>query len=98
MEERVGGKRAADFGAFDCTSQEKAAHGHVEYEVQRAVENGVKQCLERQLLSWTKCGEVDCSPLAISKRCVRTITVASHPFLLLSFPLDACLLCTAISK
>lgn len=52
MEERVGGKRAADFGAFDCTSQEKAAHGHEEYGVQSTVENGVRQCPERQLLSW----------------------------------------------
>jgi hypothetical protein len=45
-----------------------------------------------------KCGEVDCSLLAISKRCVRIITAASRPLLLPSFPLDACLLCTAISK
>jgi hypothetical protein len=52
VEERVGGKTAADFGAFDCTSQEMAAHGHVEYGVQRTVGNGVKQCPERQLLSW----------------------------------------------
>jgi len=27
---------AADFVAFDCTSQEKAAHGHVVYAVQEA--------------------------------------------------------------
>jgi hypothetical protein len=27
---------AADFVAFDCTSQEKAAHGHVAYAVQEA--------------------------------------------------------------
>jgi hypothetical protein len=98
VEERVGGKRAADFGAFDCTSQERAAHGHEEYGVQSTVEKGVRQCPERQILSWKYCGEVDCSLLVISKCCVWTITVASHPFLLLSFPLDACLLCTEISK
>jgi hypothetical protein len=34
VKERVGSRRAADFVAFDCTSQEKAAHGHVVYAVQ----------------------------------------------------------------
>jgi hypothetical protein len=34
--------RAANFVAFNCTSQEKAAHGHVVYAVQEGVENGVK--------------------------------------------------------
>jgi hypothetical protein len=45
VEERVGGRRAADFGAFNCTSQEKVAHGHMEYGCKEPVENGVKQCL-----------------------------------------------------
>ena len=30
----MGGRSAADFVAFDCKSQEKAAHGHVVYAVQ----------------------------------------------------------------
>jgi hypothetical protein len=34
VKERVGRGRAADFVAFDCTSKEKAAHGHVVYTVQ----------------------------------------------------------------
>ena len=29
VKERVGGGRGAEFVAFDCTSQEKAAHSHV---------------------------------------------------------------------
>jgi hypothetical protein len=36
VKERVGGGREAEFVAFDCTSQEKAAHGHVVYTVQEA--------------------------------------------------------------
>ena len=35
------GGRAADFVAFDCMSQEKAAHGHVVYAVQEGVKNSV---------------------------------------------------------
>ena len=34
VKERVGGGRGAEFVAFDCTSQEKAAHGHVVHAVQ----------------------------------------------------------------
>jgi hypothetical protein len=36
VKERVGGGRGAEFVAFDCISQEKAAHGHVVYTVQEA--------------------------------------------------------------
>ena len=34
VKERMVGRRAAEFVAFDCTSQEKAAHGHMFYAVQ----------------------------------------------------------------
>ena len=34
MKERADGGKATNFVAFDCTSQEKAAHGHMVYVVQ----------------------------------------------------------------
>jgi hypothetical protein len=37
-----GGGRAADFVAFDCMSQEKAAHGHVAYAVQEVSKTASK--------------------------------------------------------
>jgi hypothetical protein len=38
----VGGRRAVDFVAFDCTSQEKAAHSHVVYAVQEVPKTALK--------------------------------------------------------
>jgi hypothetical protein len=40
-----------DLLAFDCTSQEKAAHGHVVYAVQDVSKTASKGCPKRQLLS-----------------------------------------------
>ena len=60
----MGGRRAADFVAFDCKSQEKAAHGHVVYAVQvvsktasKGLQNGShcpgnERCGVNLLLSW----------------------------------------------
>jgi hypothetical protein len=42
VKERVGRGRAADFVAFDCASQEKAAHGHVVYAVQEVSKTASK--------------------------------------------------------
>jgi hypothetical protein len=43
VKERVGWGEGSRF-RLDCTSQEKAAHGHVVYAVQEGVKNGVKWC------------------------------------------------------
>jgi hypothetical protein len=41
VKERIGGGRAADFVAFHCTGQEKAAHGQRGLRGARGVKNGV---------------------------------------------------------
>jgi hypothetical protein len=61
VKERVGEGRAADFVAFDCTSQEKAAHGHVAYAVQE-----VSKTVSKGAQNGTLCpGNERCAQTAI---------------------------------
>ena len=58
VKEKVGEGRAADFVAFDCTSQEKAAHGHVAYAVQEASKTASKGLKTAHFVPEMRCAQI----------------------------------------